>query len=147
MATGPFLTPWGKSVSVPEQPYSVVRTGSYFYVLLLSSGRYRIGFNSPTSSQTTTKDSLSEANAWVERMRKAYFPEPVTPTPEPTPLPAYFAVSSNPSGASVFLGSANTGKKTPASIEASPGSHSIGVTLSGYNSAVKTATAKGKSVV
>lgn len=141
MPTGNYTTPWGKSVSVPVSPWTVARSGSYFYILLMQDGRYRAGFNSPTTSRTTIKDSLSEANAWVESLRKAYLPEPVVVPPTPTPQPAYFAVSSTPSGASIFLDATNTGKTTPRDIEASPGSHSVGVSLSGYNSAVKIVTA------
>lgn len=142
MASVNYTTPWGRTRSVPEDSFAVARSGSYFYVLLGKSGKYYAGFNSPTASRTTTKDSLSEANAWIEGLRKVYLPEPEVPPTPTAPLPAYFAVSSNPSGASIYLDSSSTGKKTSASIEASPGQHSVGVSLSGYNSAVKTATAK-----
>ncbi|HOV50273.1 MAG TPA: PEGA domain-containing protein, partial [Candidatus Cryosericum sp.] len=55
-------------------------------------------------------------------------------------------VTSTPASATILLDGRSTGKKTPATLVVTPGSHTVTLQLSGYNQASRTVTAvKGKA--
>jgi hypothetical protein len=54
--------------------------------------------------------------------------------------PGVIAVRSEPAGAAIALDGTDTGRVTPADVEAAPGEHTIAVSLAGYASASQTVT-------
>jgi len=54
--------------------------------------------------------------------------------------PGVVAVRSEPAGAAIALDGTDTGRVTPADVEAAPGEHTIAVSLAGYESASQTVT-------
>jgi TolB-like protein len=95
------------------------------------------------SNSVSTNASSAQANAADKRQKHpsiksaAASPVPAPPTPAPAPAApdsgmGKIAVQSQPAGASIFLDGKDTGKKTPAQIEAARGMHTVVVRQEGY---------------
>ena len=125
-------TSWGYSRITSFAPHVKVAFGSDWEIWKRSNASY-IGFFVKAGSTSST---IATTQALIETWFKSNgidtsIAVPTAPQPT-TPLPAYFTVRSTPTGAKIFLDSANTGKTTNARIEVLPGQHRIAVDLTGY---------------
>ncbi len=86
---------------------------------------------------TLRMDGYHEWNQWVERTSEGAIivRAPLRPNAEPN---GELLVTSEPSGARIFLNGKDTGKTTPATLSVPPSAHALKVELSGYLPAYET---------
>jgi hypothetical protein len=85
-------------------------------------------------------DVNGSAGRWFASLVPPSAATPVV-TPPPTPRDGQIAVSSEPSGADVTVDGANRGT-TPTNVSAKPGSHTVVIAKSGYESETRTLTVR-----
>ena len=127
-----------------------IEAGSHELVLRLS------GYKDAQRSISVTAGGTSSVTVTLTRVQATTPGTPSTPSTPSTSTPTQpstpgttaqttIRVTSTPSSAAILLDGRATGKRTPASLVVSPGSHTVTLQLSGYNEASRTVTAvKGK---
>ncbi len=85
-------------------------------------------------------DVNGSAGRWFASLVPPSAVAPVV-TPPPTPRDGQIAVSSDPSGADVTVDGANRGT-TPTNVSAKPGSHTVVISKSGFETATHTVTVR-----
>ena len=137
MASAQFVSPWGFSIRIPDSPHTVVSSGARHVIVRSAAGNFYPLALVGDVTYNSVFSSLSEAQAWVDGKKLYAAPAVVVPAQPSLPSPAYITVRSVPAGADIYIDSGSTGKKTNARVEVSPGTHNVGVSLSGYNSMVQ----------
>jgi len=122
-----------KKFGAPPAPMTAwnvdrISTGERIYAVYLIKGLEAPEITRPP----TTTPPVEEVPPEEEVTPTPPPEEEVTPTPPPPPQKATVQVTSNPSGAHIFVNGEDTGKTTPTTLELDPGAYTITLKLEGY---------------
>lgn len=129
--TGATVTINGQSIGITPIEKSVA---AGVYAIELSLNGYQNFKGKATVKENETKTIQATLT------KKPVTPPPVTPPPT-TPVKEWaIKITSQPTGAKIYLNNQNTGFNTPATLKFKPGTYVVKVVLAGYKEQSKTVT-------